>query len=233
MHVRGHRMNELNVLLDVRRNGVRHRADLLAAGRDMTVGRERRVEEAAGLRCSGREAEPVTMSGQDLSADAFRREPLRDSLDALRRGSHVRLDLCARHDQSTADPRGLRARTCAAFRCWPYFALPGVETSMSVCWRPATSLLWSAIRMWIGVALVAALSLAQPCGTSARASCRTSLLGFGATAAAFMFQPASLLLALDDEGASGVHVMVAWRMTAASAAHAMMRAAEGAMPNEN
>jgi hypothetical protein len=89
MNARGHRVNELDVLLDMRRDRVCHRTHLLTSGRYMAVGRERRVKEAAGLGDSGREAEPIAVPDLDMSADALGREPLRDSLNALGRGSHV------------------------------------------------------------------------------------------------------------------------------------------------
>jgi hypothetical protein len=118
----------------------------------------------------------------------------------------------------------LGTHTCAALRCCPYFGCPGVETSMSACCRPGASWLASAMRMLICVEPDAEPRLDHPGGTTVRASCGTAI----ALAPSVLELELSRPLALAGF-ASVVHWILAWRMTVARAAHAMMRAAEGAM----
>jgi hypothetical protein len=210
-HEPRHGVHERDVVTERRRDRVLERPGLLCPSSEVLVVAEARVVQSARLRDGRRELVVVAVARRRGEVDALRRVVLDDGLRTVPVRSHVLLSDLFVREMLVLDARKRRcARTCFAFKYFPYCAFPGVDMSMSALCSPETSLLLSAMRKFSGVAPCASPMFAHPLGTSARDSC-------GTYAALALSAPPSLatsalmpsLPLTPDEGAMGVHEIVA------------------------
>jgi hypothetical protein len=98
-------VHELDVFLEVCRDGVRRRAHVLRPRTHIMVRGEGRGEEPARLSDGRVETQPIAVARQRLRRDTLRRQPVRDRLRRIRRWGHMRPHLDVHAHERLGDGR--------------------------------------------------------------------------------------------------------------------------------